>query len=62
MPAARELPSPVTIRAHHHRIGQQDYRIGPQLFGAVRDPGPGTLKFNCGILFGVTPATDLFAQ
>jgi hypothetical protein len=48
MPAVEELLRPVTIRAHHRRIGQQDHCIGPQLFGAVRDPGPGTLKFNGG--------------
>jgi len=41
---------------HFASIGQQDHRIGPQLFGAVHDLGPGTLKFNGGILFGLTPA------
>jgi hypothetical protein len=38
-------------------ISQQDHRIGPQLFGVVHELGPGTLKFNAGILFGLTPAT-----
>jgi hypothetical protein len=37
-------------------INQQDHRIGPQLFGVVHDLGPGTLKYNGGILFGLTAA------
>jgi hypothetical protein len=37
-------------------ISQQDHRIGPQLFGVWHDLGPGTLKFNAGLLFGLTPA------
>jgi hypothetical protein len=47
-------PGPV---GHFAPIGEQDHRIGPQLFGAVHQLGPGTLKFNAGILFGLTPAT-----
>jgi hypothetical protein len=35
----------------------QDNRIGPQLFGFVSNIGPGTLKWNAGILFGVTSAS-----
>jgi hypothetical protein len=35
----------------------QDNRIGPQLFGAISNIGPGTLKWNGGILFGVTSAS-----
>jgi hypothetical protein len=31
----------------------QDNRIGPQLFGTVANLGPGTLKWNAGVLFGV---------
>lgn len=38
-------------------ISEQDHRIGPQLFGAIHDFGPGTLKWNAGVLFGLTPAT-----
>jgi len=34
----------------------QDNRIGPQLFGVVSSIGPGTLRWNAGILFGVTSA------
>jgi hypothetical protein len=34
----------------------QDNRIGPQLFGTVSNIGPGTLKWNAGVLFGVTSA------
>jgi hypothetical protein len=37
-------------------ISQQDHRIGPQLFANINDIGPGTLKANGGILFGLTPA------
>jgi hypothetical protein len=37
-------------------ISEQDHRIGPQIFGAIHDFGPGTLKFNAGILFGLTHA------
>jgi hypothetical protein len=37
-------------------ISQQDHRIGPQLFTQISDLGPGTLKANGGILFGLTPA------
>jgi hypothetical protein len=35
----------------------QDNRIGPQLFGIVSNIGPGTLRWNAGILFGVTSAS-----
>ena len=35
----------------------QDNRIGPQLFGSIRNLGPGTLKWNAGVLFGVTSAS-----
>ena len=34
----------------------QDNRIGPQLFGNVSNIGPGTLKWNAGVLFGVGSA------
>ncbi|HEY3912055.1 MAG TPA: hypothetical protein VGM07_19520 [Stellaceae bacterium] len=34
----------------------QDNRIGPQLFGTITQLGPGSLKWNGGILFGVTRA------
>jgi hypothetical protein len=34
----------------------QDDRIGPQLFGTVSNIGPGTLKWNAGVLFGVGSA------
>ena len=34
----------------------QDNRIGPQLFGTIAQFGPGSLKWNGGILFGVTRA------
>ena len=35
----------------------QDKRIGPQLFSNVSNIGPGTLKWNAGVLFGVTSAS-----
>jgi hypothetical protein len=47
-------PGPI---GHFAPMSEQDHRIGPQLFGAVHELGPGTLKFNAGILFGLTPAT-----
>jgi len=34
----------------------QDNRIGPQLFGAIHNIGPGTLNWNAGVLFGVGSA------
>jgi hypothetical protein len=37
-------------------VAEQDHRIGPQLFGVVDHLGPGKLKFNGGVLFGLTPA------
>jgi hypothetical protein len=37
-------------------ISQQDHRIGPQLFANLGPMGPGSLKMNGGILFGLTPA------
>jgi hypothetical protein len=37
-------------------VSQQDHRIGPQLFGEIHAIGPGTLKWNGGVLFGLTPA------
>jgi hypothetical protein len=33
----------------------QDNRIGPQLFGIINNLGPGTLKWNGGVLFGIRP-------
>jgi hypothetical protein len=36
-------------------ISQQDHRIGPMLFATISPFGPGTLKANGGILFGLTP-------
>jgi hypothetical protein len=33
----------------------QDNRIGPQLFGTINNFGPGTLRWNGGILFGIRP-------
>jgi hypothetical protein len=33
----------------------QDNRIGPQLFGTISNIGPGTLKWNGGVLFGIRP-------
>lgn len=42
---------------HFSPISQQDHRVGPQLFGDFHDIGPGTLHFNTGLLFGLTPAS-----
>jgi hypothetical protein len=41
---------------HFAPIGQQDHRIGPQLFADWHQLGPGTLHMNAGLLFGLTPA------
>jgi len=46
-------PGPI---GHFSPIGEQDHRIGPQLFGSVVRFGPGSLKWNAGILFGLTSA------
>jgi hypothetical protein len=46
-------PGPV---GHFLPISEQDHRAGPQLFASVPGLGPGTLKFNGGVLFGLTPA------
>jgi len=37
----------------------QDNRIGPQLFGTINNIGPGTFKWNGGVLFGVRPWAPL---
>jgi hypothetical protein len=37
----------------------QDNRIGPQLFGTISNIGPGTLKWNGGVLFGIRPWAPL---
>lgn len=42
---------------HFAKLSEQDQRIGPQLFGSWHNLGPGTLKFNAGLLFGLTPAS-----
>jgi hypothetical protein len=42
---------------HFATISAQDHRIGPQLFGTIHGVGPGTLKLNGGVLFGLTSAT-----
>jgi hypothetical protein len=41
---------------HFYSIGAQDHRVGPQLFGTVAQLGPGSVKWNAGILFGLTQA------
>ncbi|HEV8025877.1 MAG TPA: hypothetical protein VGP50_00530 [Stellaceae bacterium] len=41
---------------HFARWGQQDERAGPQLFGKIFNIGPGTLEWNGGVLFGLSPA------
>ena len=33
----------------------QDNRIGPQVFGTISNIGPGSLRWNGGILFGIRP-------
>ncbi len=42
---------------HFAKLSEQDQRIGPQLFGNWHNLGPGSLKFNAGLLFGLTPAS-----
>ena len=37
----------------------QDNRIGPQLFGEIHNLGPGTLKWNGGVLLGIRPWAPL---
>jgi hypothetical protein len=39
---------------HFAPIGEQDHRVGPQLFTNISQLGPGSLKMNGGILFGLT--------
>ena len=46
-------PGPI---GHFASASEQDHRIGPQVFGAIHNLGPGTLLFNGGVLFGLTPA------
>jgi hypothetical protein len=41
---------------HFANWSGQDQRLGPQLFGKIFNIGPGTLEFNGGVLFGLTPA------
>jgi hypothetical protein len=41
---------------HFAPISTQDHRIGPQLFTRISNIGPGSLKMNGGVLFGLTPA------
>jgi hypothetical protein len=41
---------------HFSRWSEQDERAGPQLFGKIFNIGPGTLVWNGGVLFGLTPA------
>jgi len=36
-------------------ISEQDHRVGPQLFANLGAIGPGSLKMNGGVLFGLTP-------
>jgi hypothetical protein len=40
---------------HFAPLGQQDHRVGPTLFTNISQLGPGSLKMNGGILFGLTP-------
>jgi hypothetical protein len=46
-------PGPLGHFAHW---SAQDERAGPQLFGKIFNLGPGTLEWNGGVLFGLTPA------
>jgi len=46
-------PGPV---GHFAKWSEQDERAGPQLFGKIFNMGPGTLEWNGGVLFGLTPA------
>jgi hypothetical protein len=50
-------PGPVTRLASW---SNQDNRAGPQLFGKIFDIGPGTLEWNGGVLFGLTPSVPKF--
>jgi hypothetical protein len=40
---------------HFYPLGEQDHRVGPQLFADIGPVGPGSLKMNGGLLFGLTP-------
>jgi hypothetical protein len=40
---------------HFAPTGQQDHRAGPVIFGTFASLGPGSLKWNAGVLFGLTP-------
>jgi hypothetical protein len=45
-------PGPI---GHFASLSSQDHRAGPQLFTELHNFGPGTLKANGGVLFGLTP-------
>jgi hypothetical protein len=46
-------PGPI---GHFGPVSQQDHRVGPMLFTEISNLGPGTLKANGGVLFGLTQA------
>jgi hypothetical protein len=46
--------------AHLASWSKEDNRAGPQLFGKIFNIGPGTLEWNGGILFGLSPAVPKF--
>jgi hypothetical protein len=50
-------PGPLT---HVATWSAQDNRGGPMLFGKIFNIGPGTLEWNAGLLFGLTPSVPKF--
>jgi len=58
-PGVQIYGQPGTI-GHFASWGEEDNRAGPQLFGQLFDIGPGSLEWNGGILFGLSPAAPKF--
>ena len=54
-PGFQAYGMPPSFPEHSNTGWPNDNRIGPQLFGTISNIGPGTLKWNGGILFGIRP-------
>ena len=54
-PGFQAYGMPSSFPEHSNTGWPNDNRIGPQLFGAIHNIGPGTLNWNGGILFGIRP-------
>jgi hypothetical protein len=54
-PGFQAYGMPSSFPEHSNTGWPNDNRIGPQLFGAIHNIGPGTVNWNGGILFGTRP-------